>query len=190
LSTIAPDLGFGAFCASRFHHYPVSWASYLLVFLRVCQHAIDAFGGRVVRFEDYRRDPGVTLVAALAYLGVEADAHAIAGAIDRSSFERVQAADAALTAAGTVPHPLLHGGAPGACERELGPIAADAAVVGFGDVLDWLGYRGVDAAPTHAGCSVATAMIEAIRIAGVPVRDDGWLAEAVRVATRDVVSVT
>jgi hypothetical protein len=190
LSTIAPDVGFGAFCASRFHHYPVSWASYLLVFLRVCQRAIDDFGGRLVRFEDYRRDPAVTLVAVLEYLGVEADADAIASAVDRSSFERVRAADAALTAAGTVPHPLLHGGAPGACERELGRIAADAAIAGFGDVLDRLGYRGVVAGtPTHVSCSTATAMIEAIRIAGVPVAEDGWLADAVRAATQDVVSV-
>ena len=188
LSTIAPDLGFGAFCASRFHHYPVSWASYLLVFLRVCLRAIDTFGGQVVRFEDYRGDPARTLITALDHLGVDADADAIAGAVDRSSFERVLAADAALTATGTVPHTLLHGGAPGTGEREVGRAAADAALTGFEDVLDRFGYRRVDSyTPTHVRPSIAAAMIEAIRVAGVPVADDGWLADAVRAATRDIV---
>ncbi|MET0229925.1 MAG: sulfotransferase domain-containing protein [Rhodanobacteraceae bacterium] len=185
LATIAPDLDFPAFCASRFHHYPVSWADYLLLFLRVWRRALREFGGTVIRFEDYRRDAAGTLASALRALDNVVSPAEATRAIEASSLERVRAADQRLVAERVVEVPLVRGEASGAYLLECDAAAIAPLAYRFEDISDWLGYAPtqneprVERAAAFGGWS-GEAILRAIRKTGVRVADDGWLAQAVR----------
>ena len=185
LATIAPDLDFPAFCESQFHHYPISWAGYLLLFLRVWRRALQAFGGTIIRFEDYRRDATTTLAHAWSALDFDASPAERARALDASSLERVREADRRLVAERVVDVALVRGEPAGAYLRECDETAIAALARQFEDITSWLGYAAMQGGASREGVTFRgseDAILQAIRTAGVRFADDGWLARAVRSA--------
>ena len=192
LGALGSNVRFQAFCASRFYHYPISWADYVLLFLRVWRAALRDFGGIVVRFEDYRRDANATLAAALAYLRIEASAMDIVRAVDASDLVRVREAERRMLAEGVVGVPLVRGEATGEYARSEGDALPAEMSSRFEEVSAWDGCSSSDG-PTReepaASTSAPAALLHAIRKAGVPVTGSGWLADAVRSASTDIVPI-
>lgn len=177
---IGDDVDFRAFCASRFHHYPVSWADYLLLFLRVWQRAIAELGGFVVSFEAYRGDAKATLADVLDRLSIRRSAAEIERAVEASSVERVREADDAMVAAGIVATTIIRGEPPGDSVRTHGDTIGDI-VRRFDHVIRY------PAAPPGAPHDAKTAaLLHAIEKAGIPVDPSGWLAGAVRACCGDI----
>lgn len=182
---------FAAFCASPFFHFPICWADYLLLFLRVWRQAASASEVKVVRFEDYRSDARATLLDVVRHLGIDAGTRAIDAAIDASSVERAQAEDQRLLRAGVVDTLIVRGAPPGEHERYLDPATRSSIASRFVDISDWLGYAPVPAPepapmPASAPEDVHAAVIAALHQAGAHVAADSWLWMAVRDATAGI----
>jgi hypothetical protein len=188
--TIAGDTDFGAFCASRFHHYPVSWADYLLLFLRVWRVALCDFGGIVVSFEAYRRDAYATLAETLDRLAIRATAADIARAVEASSLARIREAERNMLAAGVVATALVRAEPPGDASREHGD-SIGAIARRFDEITRALGdpiHSPTTRVPQsgHERETTATALLHAIGKAGVPIESSGWLAGAIRSCCGDI----
>jgi hypothetical protein len=190
LGTIAPDVDFHAFRASRFYHYPVSWADYLLLFLRVWSLALREFGGIVVGFEAYRGDARATLTDVLDRIALESAPADIARAVEASSLARVREAEKTMIASGVVETALVRGEPPGDCLRTQGdsiePVARrfDAVVRALRDPT---GSR-ADPSPATGSAheSTVSALLRAVEKAGIPLDPAGWLAQAVRSCSGDI----
>lgn len=189
-ATIAGDTEFGAFCASRFYHYPVSWADYLLLFLRVWHAALREFGGIVVSFEAYRRDAHATLAETLDRLAIRAKPADIARAVEASSLARVHEAEHNMLAAGVVTTALVRGEPPGDALREhgdsIGAIARqfDEITSALRDPIRSQTARVPRSDPRHE--ATATTLLHAIGKAGIPIDASDWLAGAVRSCCGDI----
>jgi hypothetical protein len=188
LGTIGIETDYRAFCASRFYHYPVSWADYLLLFLRVWQLALREFGGFAVGFDAYRRDPRATLADVLERASIRAAPGDVERAVEASSVARLREAEAAMIAAGVVETALIRGEPPGDAARAHGDAIADIARR-YEDVMR--GLRDPLAPAAHAGppraasATTAAALLGAIEKAGVP-GPSAWLREAVHACCGDI----
>jgi hypothetical protein len=191
IGTIAPEQDFIGFCRSPFFHYPISWQDYLLLFLRAWRAAFVHADGLVVRFEDYRRDAAGTLLAVLRYLGVEATEPAVQAAVATSAIDRVGAEDRRLHAAGIVPSTIVRGVPSGEYARQFDDAAHRLVGARFDDVGAWLGYEPSPMAAgapraAHSREQVHAGILDALRKAGIPIDDAGWLAAALFDCAADI----
>jgi Sulfotransferase domain len=178
---IAATVDFVDFCGSPFFHFPISWQDHLLLFLRVAWLAAERDGARVVRFEDYRRDPSGTLEGVLGHLQVDVQPPALRAAVEASSIDRVKAEDRRLASLGIVDSTLVRGGAPGEHRLHFDERARRRVGDRFADVCARFGYEHVPTSPPsrdRPAAGTLAAIIAALRTSGVPVEESGWLSTA------------
>jgi hypothetical protein len=142
------EVDFESFLASPYHHYPLSWARWLALFLAVWRDALTERRHLIVRFEDTKADPLATLRGALAFLGMdvsEADAQRACGAADHGT---AAAIERRLVADGVVPSPILAGGVPYEYRNHFTPRMHAALGPDIALPCAWLGY---EAPPREVG---------------------------------------
>lgn len=186
---VAKDVDFAAFASGRYHHYPLTWSEYVLLFLRLWQAALAEREYLVLRYEDYRHDAAATLHRAVEFLGMKVDAVALHRAAQLSTFERLQRIEADLLACGAIDRPLNRAG----CAYEYRHCfdAAMHCALGprFASVYAWLGYEAdlsdVPAPTSHAVCDIEP-FLRAMQADRLPAQAQAWLRERVAAVTADI----
>ncbi|MEP7041456.1 MAG: sulfotransferase domain-containing protein [Dokdonella sp.] len=190
LDAIPPEQDFVAFCSSPFFHFPISRQDHLLLFLRVWRRALDSATGHVTRFEDYRRDPIGTLLAAQRHAGIDASSQAVQAAVAASSVERLKVEDRRLQEIGVVPSTIVRGEPPGEYQRHCDDEAQRRVGSRFGDICAWLGYTPPAAAEAerrlHSREQVHAGILSALGKTGVCIDSAGWLASAIFDCAADI----
>jgi hypothetical protein len=187
------DQDFPSFCESRYHHYPISWQDYVLLFMRIWLRKIERIGGGIVRFEDYRRDAQGTLARAISSIGITATPSAITRAVEASTVDRVRLEDQRLLSSGIVPTLIVRGEPPGEHTRHLDEATLRKLDHRFADICESLGYSRTHeekSLPAFQGESVFHgALVDALRTAGADVGEGSWFSNQLRDATKDIGAV-
>lgn len=135
-----PAQPFAAFIAEPWFHYPLSRADFLALWLRCWRLALQPRDHLLLRYEDYRTEPLTTLRRALDFLGVDADAAALARAVAASDFAVARAAEAQLIAAGTLAAAFNRAGRAEEWRERFDASLHAAVGARFASLNRWLGY--------------------------------------------------
>ena len=186
--TIGLEVGFVEWVRAPFHHYPLSVAEYLLLFLRVWREAIRDREALVLRYEDYRRAAVPTLRRALAFLRIDSEEAALLRTAERSDFAVLRDMESRQLARGDIQ--FAHNRAGRAFEYVDTFDAPMHAALGprFADIYAWLGYErdrsGLVAQERRTGHDVGS-ILRAMRADQLPTPAREWLQAAVAQCTHD-----
>ncbi|HEX3896011.1 MAG TPA: sulfotransferase domain-containing protein [Rudaea sp.] len=189
LGLVAADIGFASFAASRYFHYPLSWAEYQLLFLRIWRDALAERPHLIVRYEDYRQDPLATLRAALEFLDVAIDPTALQHAVDRSSFERLHQLESCESIAGNSPARVNRAGIANEHRATFTPAMHGGLGTRYTSVYSWLRYDADRSPPQSASVSNTTDirhLADAMSIDQANATSRAWLIERLQHQTADI----
>jgi Sulfotransferase domain len=186
---IAAEINFVAFATSRYYHYPLSWAEYTLLFLRLWQAALSEREHLLLRYEDYRHDARDTLRRAVAFLGIKADEANLEHAARVSGFETLQRIENDLLTRGQISKPLNRAGLAYEYRTTFDTRMHAALGSRFRSVYAWLDYEadlsGVNAASTAVENDVDP-LLEAMQADQLPTAGQAWLRKNLIAACADM----
>jgi hypothetical protein len=179
---------FERFAATRYFHYPLSFAEYLLVFLRLWRMALKDKDHLIVRYEDYRLDAAVTLGRVCAFLGLDVEMTALRRALTMSSLEASQQAERGTRVHSVSPVIQNRAGVAYEFRNTFTPSMHAALGDRFRDICEWLEYEtaGLDAVlPISSQPLCAGQLAAAMRFDQAPVAAQTWLHAALCASTAD-----
>ncbi len=135
------SLTFEQFVHSQYHHYPISFREYLLLYLHLWRERAAQQDVFVVRYEDYRLAATETLTAVLHFLGLELPAENIERAIRRSDFSRVKGVEDQMQQDGELDRRFNYAGVPYEYAQHFTAAMHDSLGSEFDEYYEWLGYE-------------------------------------------------
>ncbi len=135
------NLSFSSFVDVQYHHYPLSYQEYLLLYLQLWMQAYDADKHLVVKFEDYRQDAFKTLHRTQSFLDLTVSTAKLKHAVLKSDFKVCQQVEQQLAATGNLQRKFNFSAT--ACEYKKKHIESNQFELSpaFNDICAWLGYE-------------------------------------------------
>ena len=167
---IAADMSYQAFLASPYHHYPFTRRDYLLVFLRMWQSVLSDREHLIIRFEDYKAKPEVTLKRVMDFLGITVTEIQLEGALSASDFKVVKTIEEDFSGTEDYPQSLSNRSGMALEYRQSYTVAMHEGVGEQFDALyQWLGYERYSKAresakPVERSTEQLSAMVQAMDI--------------------------
>ncbi len=165
---IATDLSYQAFLTSPYHHYPFTQRDYLLLFLRMWQSVLSDREHLIIRFEDFKTEPGETLKRALDFMGVNATEAQLETALSASDYKVVKRIEDDFEGTPDNPQSLSNrAGIPFEYLQSYTVAMHEGVGERFDALYQWLGYEGYSEArekakPVERSAEQLSAIVQAM----------------------------
>lgn len=140
------NLSFEAFVHSPYHHYPITFREYQLLFLKLWKNHLHKSDHLIVRFEDYKMNARQTLCKVLEFLNFEAAEDQLSQSIAGSDFSVVKQIEDQLENSGLLVRKFNYAGTAFEYQKSYTPMMHDCIGSDFDEIYQWLGYTSHDEA--------------------------------------------